>query len=196
MRNLRSAFIAVFLAAAQPALAHEVIQGVDGFYGGVLHPLLAPIHLLAVVGLGLFVGQPPGGQRSGLELIFAIALAGGLAAVGFGMGETPAPLILLTTALISSIFVVIARPAPKIVGWLLAVATGASIGLDSPPDVVSIRMAWIMLIGTELGAVLVLTIVTACAARFLRPWQKIALRVLGSWTAACAILVLATRLVR
>jgi hypothetical protein len=70
---------------------------------------------------------------------------------------------------------------------------GAAIGLDSPPDVSSIQEAIVMLIGTGFGAAIGLGLVVEGTARMARDWQRIGVRVLGSWTAASALLAIAVR---
>ena len=72
----------------------------------------------------------------------------------------------------------------------------SAIGLDSPPEVVDLRIATAMLIGTGLGAIMVVTMIVAGVAWLRRDWQRIAVRVAGSCTAAAAILVLALRLAK
>src|SRR5262245_62430879 len=51
------ALVSAFLAATSPASAHAVIPGVGGFAGGLVHPLLVPAHLIALLVLGLFIGH-------------------------------------------------------------------------------------------------------------------------------------------
>src|SRR5262249_51635723 len=46
-----------FLWPLDAASAHAPFEGGGGFYGGVLHPLFVPAHLLAILGTGLLVGQ-------------------------------------------------------------------------------------------------------------------------------------------
>jgi hypothetical protein len=48
-----------------------------------------------------------------------------------------------------------------------------------------------MLVGTALGACLAVAVVDAIASYLTKAWQQIAVRVLASWIAASAILVLA-----
>jgi hypothetical protein len=79
------------------------------------------------------------------------------------------------------------------VGYALAAMTGLSIGFDSPPDTPSVEVANLMLLGTGLGAALLTVTATAVAARIDRPGARIAARVVGSWIAASAILVLAVQ---
>jgi hypothetical protein len=53
-----------------------------------------------------------------------------------------------------------------------------------------------MLIGTGIGACLVLAVVVVGTTRLTRAWQRIGVRILGSWMAASAMLVLALRFAR
>jgi hypothetical protein len=49
---------------------------------------------------------------------------------------------------------------------MIAFAAGATLGLDSPPEIIFLGEAAVMLIGTACGAVAALTLVTLCAARW------------------------------
>jgi hypothetical protein len=102
--------------------------------------------------------------------------------------------VLLGVSAVCGALVASGLSIPSPVGWLMAVVAGLAVGLDSPPDAVSIREAYLMMAGVWVGAVPVLMIVAEAAARITRPWQLIGVRVLGSWIAASAILVLALRL--
>jgi hypothetical protein len=57
-----------------------------------------------------------------------------------------------------------------------------------------VREAHLMLIGTALGGIVLMVVIVEIATRLTHPWQRIAARVLGSWIAASAILVLALTL--
>ena len=53
-----------------------------------------------------------------------------------------------------------------------------------------------MLIGTGVGASALLIAATMLASRMKEGWARVAARIIGSWIAASAILVLVLRLVR
>jgi urease accessory protein len=182
----------VLLAACYPASANT-IEGLGGLAGGLLHPVLTPTHALALLGLALLIGQQPRGQRALPQLLFALALAAGLLALALAVGETPAGTVLLGGAAISGVLVATALRLSLLLLGPLAAAIGASIGLDSPPEVMSLQEAVLMLIGTGLGATIALALLVAGAARMARDWQQIGVRVLGSWTAASALLAIAVR---
>jgi urease accessory protein len=187
--------VAALLWQSHPAAAHT-IEGLGGFYGGLLHPVLTPTHGLGLLGLGLLIGQQPAHKRKLPQLLFALSLAAALLALALAVGETPAAAILLVCVAISGALVAAAFRLPIFVLGPLAAVIGAAIGLDSPPEVISYQEAMVMLIGTGLGAAIALGLVVEGAARMARNWQLIGVRVLGSWTAASALLAIAVRFAR
>jgi hypothetical protein len=154
--------------------------------------VLTPTHALALLGLGLLIGQQRT-QKRWLPLIFASALAAGLIALALAVGETPAGTVLLAGAALSGALVAAAFPLPLPILGALAAAMGAALGLDSPPEVISLQEAVGMLIGTGLGATIALVLVAEGSTRMARGWQQIGVRVLGSWAAASALLAIAVR---
>ena len=69
---------------------------------------------------------------------------------------------------------------------LTAVLTGGAVALDSPPEVTSLREAFVMLIGSFCGATLIVLVVVECTRVLRRAWQRIGVRIAGSWIAASA----------
>jgi urease accessory protein len=163
------------------------------FLAGLLHPVLTPSHALALFGLGLLIGQHPAERRLLPQTVFALALAAALLALAFAVGETPAGIVLLVGGAISGALVAAGFRLPALVLGALAGLMGAAIGLDSPPEVIAVEDAVVMLIGTGLGALIGLGVVIEVVARMARDWQLIGVRVLGSWTAASALLAIAVR---
>ena len=193
MNFIARAWVAVaFVATAAPASAHPVF-GVTGFAGGLLHALLVPTHLMAVVALALLIGQQRRGR--GAVIAYAAAIIAGLGAIALAYVPTRAEEGVLAAAASAGLLVALARPLPRSVGVLLAGAVGLAVALDSPPETISLRDANLALLGTAIGAVLVLLAVLQVATRLTRGWQRIGARIVGSWIAATAILVLALRLV-
>ena len=177
---------------AKPALAHPVPLGIPGFFGGVLHPAFVPAHLMAMLGLGILIGQQGWGRAAPVSFIvsFVVALMAGLAVLTLGVAPTWTAEAVLITALTGGVLAALARPLPAGAGYVLAVVTGAAIGLDSPPEVPSVREANLMLAGTAFGGTLLLGFIVEIARRLTQPWQRIGARILGSWIAASAVLVL------
>jgi hypothetical protein len=106
---------------------------------------------------------------------------------------TPARSVLLAVAAVLGVLVAAAW-TPKLLAWLLAAIAGAALALDSPPQAVRIADAYAMLAGTAIGACAMLLVVAAIAGRANADWQRLGVRILGSWVAASAILVLAVQL--
>jgi hydrogenase/urease accessory protein HupE len=166
----------------------------SGLVGGLLHPLAVPAHILALLAIGLLIGQ----QRSRLIPLvpFLAGLAAGLGALAAAVATTSALNVLLAAAAVSGLLVALARPLPALVSAPLAAIAGIALGLDSPPAAIAIATAVAMLIGTGIGAGLAVAILAAGTSCLTRAWQQIGVRILGSWIAASAILVLALRFVR
>lgn len=190
----RALVVLVLMSMTEPALAHPPPLGIPGFPGGLLHPLLVPSHLLAILALGLLAGQQAPGWGRAVPGAFIIALLVGLMVLTLGVAPRGVEFVLLALATASGALAALARPLPEVWGCVLAVVTGFAVALDSPPEVISVREANLMLIGTGFGGTILMVVAVEAASRLTRSWARIAARILGSWIAACAILVLALRL--
>jgi urease accessory protein len=190
------------LLLVQPALAHDPVgiagryYGLGDFLSGVLHPFFVTAQTLALIGLGLFVGQQDARIRRLLLGAFALALLMGSIEIALGAGETESTLMLLGSAAVTGLIVAAAWPALKPLGALATVVTGAALAFDSPPQAVTVPSAVMMQLGAGLGALAVVTGIAWLTAEPRRHWQQIGVRLAGSWIAASAILALALRLTR
>lgn len=188
-----TALFVAFVAMVEPASAHTVF-GMTGFAGGFLHPLVVPTHLMAVTALVLLIGQQGWGYSA--VIVYAAAIIAGLGAIALAYVPTLAEEGVLVVVAAAGLLVALARSLPRSLGLLLAGAAGLALALNSPPEAISLRDANLALLGTATGAVIVLLALMQVASRLTRPWQCIGARILGSWVAASAILVLALRLGR
>jgi urease accessory protein len=179
--------------SASPALAHAPIKGIGTFYNGVLHPVLVPAHLLLIAGLALHLGQNATRVSRYGWFAFVAAFWTGLAA-GYLSGTAVPQAALLAFALVSGLLVALALPFGVTSVVILMSVAGVGIGLDSRPDPIQHREIGLALVGTAIGGMLLLSYIAGVAASLLRPWQRIAVRVAGSWTAASASIVLALTL--
>ena len=168
------------------------MAGIGAFYGGILHPVLVLPHVLALLVLGLMLGQ------SGIRAMrfayppYLLALAVGLFLAGFEVQPAlPFETILLLLSLLCGLVVAAQRPPPVIVLAVYAGVLALLIGMDSGVTDLDRRETFGALLGCWLGASLLVMLVAGVAEMAQQAWQKIALRVLGSWTAASAVLVLA-----
>jgi urease accessory protein len=169
----------------------------SGFVGGLLHPFTVPAHALALLALGLLIGQQSGERLPIMPwAAFAAGVAGGLAAIALAFRQTVAADLLLATAAVTGLLLALARPLPILDCAPLAFVGGVALGLDSPPQAISIAVATTMLIGTAIGACLALALIAVGASYLTRTWQRIGMRIVGSWIAASAILVLALHFAR
>jgi urease accessory protein len=168
----------------------------SGLIGGLLYPLTMPTHVLALLALGLLIGRQRGSDMPWSAAVFVAGLALGLAAIAFAARPTFAGDVLLGTAALAGALVALGRLLPMPACALLAGIAGTALGLDSPPHAISLAVATLMLIGTGLGAGLALALIAAGARCMTREWQRIGVRILGSWIAASAVLALALRFAR
>ena len=133
----------------------------SGFAGGMLHPLIVPAHALSLLAVGLLIGQQNPGRRLIPFMLFGAGLAAGLAAIALAVRQTFALSILLAATGTSASLVALARPLPALLCAAPAAVTGLALGLDLPPQVISLVQAIHMLIGTGLGACAILAAVVA-----------------------------------
>jgi urease accessory protein len=163
----------------------------QAFVDGLLNPLTTPAHVLTLLALSLLMALQP--QRFVVLLVFALALAAGFLAIVLAIETTPARTVLLAVAAALGV-VVAAAWAPKLLARLLAAIAGAALALDSPPQAVTLAEAYATIAGTAVGACTMLVVVAAIAAYANADWQRLGVRIVGSWIAASAILVLAVQL--
>lgn len=181
------------LSTTLPAQAHNVV-GVGGFYGGLLHPLLVPAHVLAIVALGLLASQQVHARR--LVALFGLALMAGIVAIVLAFAADDPDRAVLAVAALAGVAVAITLPLPILATAPLVAVAGIAIILDSVPQEISMLATFLALIATAIVAAILMAAVVAIARRLKHGWPAIAVRVVGSWIAASAILALALRLTR
>lgn len=191
MKALPGTVAAVFaFGFAGPAAAHSPFPGVGEFYNGMLHPLIVPAHLLAVLGLGLLFGQnAPKSSRYAMPA-FAVALVSALAVPPTAAAPLPQA-VLLGLVLAAGLLVALSLDLGAVLPGVVGAAAGALIGLDAGHNALVDRQSWLALAGMAVGAILAVTLVGGLVAWLGPRWRGIPVRVLGSWTAASAFLVIA-----
>lgn len=193
MTAAAAVLLAAFLCALPiPAYAHSPVEGINEFYNGLLHPVLVPAHLLLILATGLFLGQRgPGENRLALPAYF-LASAAGLLLAGLGMTAGVTGILLLAGSMAIGLLTAAGRGLSLPVYPAVGVYAGFFLGLDSTPETLAGRERLLALVGTGVG--LNLWLIYACGlADYLsrKPWQRIGLRILGSWVAASSVLALA-----
>lgn len=184
--------VALLFAVPANASAHSAISGVGDFFGGVLHPLTTPTHLLILLGLGLLVGQKtPLNLKLPLQVfipVSAIALA--LTTTGF-VNTIPTPW-LIGLALVIGLLVALSWKLPLWVSGALFGAAALLIGLDSPAESATWSGTLKTLLGIWVGLILGVGDIAYFSSLCTRHhWQQTGLRVTGSWISAIALMVLA-----
>ena len=179
------------LITPSTALAHGSIEGIGDFYSGILHPALVPAHLLVLLSLGLLLGQQGLSHSQVAFPVFVLTLTTGLLLTGLHLSPTPPiPVVLIIPALTGVLVAV--SPERKIsISVTVAAMAGLILGLDSAPDTLVTRARIMTLFGTGIGAISGLIYMTGLGELLKKYWQGIPVRILGSWVAACSLLVLA-----
>lgn len=190
----RGAIACCLLAAASAAQAHSAIQGIDGFYAGVLHPLTALEHLLTFAALGLMAGQQ-GERMAPALLVFALMVMLG-AAVALRIPALPyVALLNIASIVVLGALVAAAWRLPLIVLYVIALLLGLSHGYANGAELAGDLKPRLFIAGLGLAALIVPAWLMLAVEFILRqkyPWMHIAVRVAGSWITAIGILVLAT----
>ena len=195
MRTLAS--ISVILAVCtvpRLAQAHVPFAGLNDLYNGVLHPVVVPAHLLLLAASGLFLGKQGARVVPPSFLLFCLCTFCGLVATLFftgGVGE----LYLLGVAAVIGLMIAANLRIPFVPCLIVTALTGFLLGLDTTQTVLVGKAKFFSLLGSGLGICFLFLYPLAFADYFGdRNWQKIGVRIVGSWVAASSILVLALSL--
>lgn len=197
-RSVRGALALCALAAAPSAWAHGDSARLGSFFGGVMHPLLEPAHLVALLALGLLIGQRGEDAMRRLLAPLAAALAVGLALAALWppVQAWPTTVALLAAAALAGAVVAADLMLPRNLQALATVTIGLGIGLSSPAEGATILSRFVMAAGVALGVCAWVTLVATGVAALQRPTARLLVRVTGSWLLACALLVLALSVFR
>ena len=188
---LRLLALAALCTAPVPANAHALFEGALGFYGGFLHPLLTPTHALAIGAFGLLAARGSRKWVWPVTVSFMVALVLGFSLIPFFNGTSLSQVIILVGAAISAIGVALNLAPPTAISVFLALAAGLPIGAESAPQSTSLNEAIVAILGTLGGVAIMLVLIVEVAMSCHDGSPRLAVRVIGSWIAASAVLVLA-----
>lgn len=181
-----------------PASAHSPIDGMEGFYVGLLHPLSTAGQVLALFAIGLLVGRADQSLFTRAWIAFAVLVVAGILlgqAVGLSGHEDTA---LLGVAAVSAL---LAAGAPQRIfafgplqpGAVTAGVGGLLLGLASTPDAGPLRATMLVLTGSFVGLNIAFLYLAGGTIwlldRYAAPWVLIGVRVFASWVAAIAVLM-------
>lgn len=195
MRGRYLSFVCLLaLLVPQTSLAHSSIPGIGYFYNGLLHPVFVPAHLLLIIAVGLFLGQQ-GPKRVELALgVFAAATVLGLVVSWFSIDTGVESLILISSAAIG---LLVAMSLQLTLPWcvVIALVAGSFLGIDSAQEALSGADKLVSLIGSGVAIVFLVLYPLILVDKFnKKAWQRIGIRIIGSWIAASSLLVLALSL--
>lgn len=186
-RLYRLSGILILCACATEAHAHLVGDAFSPFYGGLVHPLVSPQDVMAVLGLGLLAGM--GGAAAGRRLLIILPLAwlcGMCVAPSGAVPELPG--ILLT--ILVGVLVAVGRPWPPALVGIFACLIGILHGIGNGQDLMTVPGRFLATLGTLCAVAVASALIAGQAATMQRPWMRIVMRVMGSWLAAIGLLML------
>lgn len=174
------------------------MEGAEGFFRGLTHPVLEPLQGLVAGAFGLVAGRQ---RRSGAVEAWGVALVAGLLAAlakaFLAADMAVATALLAASALFSGLALASFRAPPRFLVLGLAVFSGLVLGANTVSEGEAGRLATSL--GSLAGAALMVIYLTGLgawlAAREARfDWLHLVPRIAGAWIAAIAILVLAFEL--
>jgi urease accessory protein len=188
-----STALALLLALAWPAhaLAHSFGARFGDFYGGLLHPTTALDLAPPLVALGLLAGQNgKAAARRMLVVLPAVFVLG----TGVG-GMLPAPAWLATvnasSFLVLGLLLALDAALPQALLLGLGAALGACGGLANGSGMVGGSDPALFVLGSGLAALATVLLPSAVVVSLEAQWQRIAVRIVGSWLAAVGAMILA-----
>ncbi|RFB96531.1 hypothetical protein B5K08_09180 [Rhizobium leguminosarum bv. trifolii] len=189
--RIRADWASIGIAAIPvDARAHLVNTGLGPIYDGVAHFAVSPEAILPVVALGVLAGLGGLANARIAVLILPVAwIAFGLAGILFGpLAINPAfeslPLLILGGLAAADIRM------PALATGSLALLLGAFEGYNFGAAYSAARDGFPALAGSAGLVFVLIAVVSAAVLKAKWAWMRIAMRVVGSWTAASGILLL------
>lgn len=188
------AFILALLVAV-PAEGHSAVTGSEGFVTGLSQPFLEIEIGLAIIGIGLFLGQQGNDAGGRAASLFLLTLILGLLSAFQPLRLNHSLEAVYILAIVAGLLIAAAYPIPKWLSLPFTALAGIVIGVGSVPDPASFAA----IAFTTAGSLVCMTFLFLYAitgAQWLvapaRPaWLSVVPRIIGSWLFAIAMLVLA-----
>jgi hydrogenase/urease accessory protein HupE len=157
-------------------------------YDGFLHFFLSPEDLLPVLALSLYAGQQ--GAAFGRRVLFFLPVAW-LLGGWTGLGQTVPPSAIVSILSLLLMGGLLAAEPKLPVHWFpgIVLALGISHGYFNAGAMGKADAPGIALFGIVAAVFVFVALSAAFAVPVRRQWARIALRVAGSWIAACGILL-------
>lgn len=164
------------------------------FLNGFLHILQLPAQFLLLISLALYIGQQIKTNLAVYNLLFISAFSSGLVLSHFYSANWNENKLLLGSALLLGLITLLALKLPIRFNQSITLLGGLLLGLTVNPFVLpgfSLIKVLSIFLGVLSSGTLLFGIIMLIAFYLNRLWQGIGIRVLGSWIAAIALLVLA-----
>lgn len=192
---MRISFAAIFLTAllsgAVSACAHELIPGVTGFPGEMLHPLLVPEFAASFIACALLAGSAARERFVFLAAIFIAGMVAGkglllIAPVVLQLWYAPAICILLAGLTVAAL-----RPVPLVLAIVLILALSFFVSVGLLPEGPGLAGLARSVAAYALTGMILLIALGYPLTLVKSQWGGILVRVAGAWLAAVSILYLA-----
>jgi hydrogenase/urease accessory protein HupE len=170
--------------------AHLVQTGFGPFYDGISHLALTPDDLLSVAALALLAGLC--GARAGRLVLFALPgawLAGGVVGLLRPVIDS-SPLVTTVSFLVVGAMVALGRPLPAALIAAIAAAFGFVHGFLNGATMGRVGLGVLGLTGVVAAVFTLVALLAAFVVSRRRPWERVAVRVAGSWITAVGLLML------
>ena len=176
------------ILSGSPADAHLITTGLGPVYDGISHFLMSPEDLVPAFVLALLAGQ--GGPQAARRVLFLLPagwLIGGLAGLSAATAP-PADLTWLIFVLLGGLVAAHLRP-PGAAVMAIAALLGLFKGFINGSAMSYAGSGLFSLVGIAATVFAVVALAAAAAIAITWPPARIAVRVLGSWTAATGLLL-------
>ncbi len=188
MRSSIGLAVAIFILSPSLACAHLVTTGMGPVYDAIGHLLLTPEDLVPAIALALYAGMR--GAETGRRAMFMLPVAwliGGLAGSSINFA-TSLPIPAVSFLILGGIIAAdLWLPSSAVAG--LAVMLGFVHGFLNGA-VLKGNSGVTALLGIAAMLFIMAPIVSALALSLKKPWERIAVRVAGSWIAAVGLLMM------
>jgi hypothetical protein len=169
LRRVAHAGTALVALAPGPAAAHGALKGVGEVYAGLLHPLVVPGELLALLALALALATSGRAAcRVGLPAL-ALGLAAGLALGAILPADLGTP-VLLAVAFAAAVPVVLGLRLPRLPAAALAFVAGFAVGADARPEATVLSARLSASLATIVGGTALVTLAIGLALGRERHW--------------------------
>jgi hydrogenase/urease accessory protein HupE len=180
----------VVAMGALPAEAHLNSTGMGPAYDGLMHFLTSPEDLMPVLALALFAGLRGASYgRRALFVLPATWLLGGVLGLAATTSNGNAALSATSFLLFGGLLAADAKLSLRVT-TVLAAMLGLYHGFLNGMGMRPLGVATLALLGLVFAVFVLVALAAAFVVRLHQHWARIAVRVAGSWVAACGLLML------